>query len=150
MWIISKSIADTQFLSNNSFIYFWENFHLMKFQTHRWLLTYSKGVNVNYLLIVMQIANFSQITHSPTFGRAFIHENDKLWISRKSYFFSFNARREIHTAAVVLSKIFVSPKMVAMLNFQSFYKTQKCLYLENHTRWSELNKIFDLLGISAE
>ena len=52
--------------------------------------------------------------------------------------------------AVVLSKIFVSPKMVAILNFQSFCKTQKLLYLENRARWSELNKIFDLLGISAE
>ena len=72
---------------------------------------------MNYLLIVLQIANFSQITHSPTFGRAFTHENEKLGISRKSYFFSINARREIHTAAVVLSKIFVSPKMVAVLNF---------------------------------
>ena len=57
---------------------------------------------MNYLLIVLQIANFSQITHSPTFGRAFTHENDKLLISRKSYFFSFNARWEIHTTAVVL------------------------------------------------
>ena len=47
--------------------------------------------------------------------------------------------------AVVLSKIFISPKMVAILNFQSFCKTQKCLYLENRARWSELNKIFDLL-----
>ena len=35
MRIISKSIADTQFLSNNSFIYFWENFHMVKFQTRR-------------------------------------------------------------------------------------------------------------------
>ena len=52
--------------------------------------------------------------------------------------------------AVVLSKISVSPKMVAIFNFQSFCKTQKCLYLENRTRWSKLNKIFDLLGISAE
>ena len=52
--------------------------------------------------------------------------------------------------AVVLTKIFVSPKMVAILNFQSFYKTQKCLYLENRAIWSELNKILDLLGISAE
>ena len=34
----------------------------------------------------------------------------------------------MHTTAVVLSKIFVSPKMVAILNFQSFCKTQKCLY----------------------
>ena len=50
----------------------------------------------------------------------------------------------------VLTKIFVSPKMVAILNFQSFFKTQKCLYLENRAIWSELNKIFDLLGISAE
>ena len=48
----------------------------------------------------------------------------------------------------MLSKIFVSPKMVAI--FQSFCKTQKCLYLENRARWSELNKIFDMLGISAE
>ena len=55
-----------------------------------------------------------------------------------------------HTVTVVLSKIFISPKMVATLNFQSFCKTQKCLYLENGARWSELNKIFDLLGISAE
>ena len=53
-------------------------------------------------------------------------------------------------AAVVLTKIFVSPKMVAILNFQSFCKTQKCLYLENRAIWSELNKILDLLGISAE
>ena len=150
MWIISKSIADSQFFSNNSFTYFWESFHSVKFQTHSYLFTYSKWVNVNYLLIVLQIANFSQITHSPTFERAFTHENEKLWISRKSYFFSFNARREIHTAAVVLTKIFVSPKMVAILNFQSFGKTQKFLYLENCAIWSELNKIFDLLGISAE
>ena len=57
---------------------------------------------MNYLLIVLQIASFSQITHSPTFGRAFTHKNEKLGISRKSYFFSFNARREIHTAAVFL------------------------------------------------
>ena len=63
---------------------------------------------------------------------------------------AFNARREIHTTAVVLTKIFVSPKMVAILNFQSFCKIQKCLYLENHAIWSELNKILDLLGISAE
>ena len=41
-------------------------------------------------------------------------------------------------------------KMVAILNFPSFCKTQKCLYLENRAIWSELNKIFDLLGISAE
>ena len=105
---------------------------------------------MNYLLIVLQIANFSQITHSLTFGRAFTHENEKLGISRKGYFFSFNARREIHTAAVVLPKIFVSPKVVAILNFQSFCKTQKCLYLKNRATWSELNKIIDLLGISAE
>ena len=32
MLIISKTIADTQFLSNNSFIYFWESFHMVKFQ----------------------------------------------------------------------------------------------------------------------
>ena len=51
---------------------------------------------------------------------------------------------------VLLSKIFVSPKMVAILNFRSFCKTQKCLYLENCARWSEFNKIFDLLDISAE
>ena len=50
--------------------------------------------------------------------------------------------------AVVLTKIFVSPKMVAILNFQSFCKTQKCLYLENRAIWSELNKNLDLLGIS--
>ena len=101
---------------------------------------------MNYLLIVLQIANFSQITHSLTFGRAFTHENEKLRISRKSYFFSFHAQREIHTAAVVLPKIFVSPKMVAILNFffSSFCKTQKCLYLKNRATWSELNKIFDL------
>ena len=47
-------------------------------------------------------------------------------------------------------KFLSSQKMVAILNFQSFCKTQKCLYLENRARWSELNKIFDLLGIFAE
>ena len=30
---LSKSIEDIQFLSNNSFIYFWESFHMVKFQT---------------------------------------------------------------------------------------------------------------------
>ena len=40
--------------------------------------------------------------------------------------------------------------MVAILNFRSFCKTQKCLYLENCARWSEFNKIFYLLDISAE
>ena len=35
MLIIYKSIADTQFLSNNSLIYFWESFHMVKFQTRR-------------------------------------------------------------------------------------------------------------------
>ena len=40
--------------------------------------------------------------------------------------------------------------MVAILNFRSFCKTQKCLYLENCARWSKFNKIFDLLDISAE
>ena len=40
--------------------------------------------------------------------------------------------------------------MVAILNFRSFCKTQKCLYLDNCARWSEFNKIFDLLDISAE
>ena len=33
MLIISKSIADIQFLSNNSFIYFWDSFHMVKFHT---------------------------------------------------------------------------------------------------------------------
>ena len=35
MLIISKTIAETQFLSNNSFIYFWESFRMVKFQTRR-------------------------------------------------------------------------------------------------------------------
>ena len=51
---------------------------------------------------------------------------------------------------VLFSKIFVSPKTVAILNFRSFCKTQKCLYLENCARWNEFNKIFDLLDIYAE
>ena len=29
-----KSIADSQFFSNNSFAYFWKSFHMVKFQTH--------------------------------------------------------------------------------------------------------------------
>ena len=33
MLIISETIVDTQFLSNNSFIYFWKSFHMVKFQT---------------------------------------------------------------------------------------------------------------------
>ena len=40
--------------------------------------------------------------------------------------------------------------MVVILNFLSFCKTQKCLYLENCAIWSEFNKIFDLLDICAE
>ena len=33
MRIISKSIADSQFFSNNSFTYFGESFHLVSIQT---------------------------------------------------------------------------------------------------------------------
>ena len=33
MLIISKSIVDIQFLSNYSFIYFWESFHMVQFHT---------------------------------------------------------------------------------------------------------------------
>ena len=33
MRILSKSIADSQFFLNNSFIYFWKSFHMVKFQT---------------------------------------------------------------------------------------------------------------------
>ena len=45
MRIISKSIADSQFFSNNSFTYFWESF-----QTHSYLFTYSKWVkNAKYV-----------------------------------------------------------------------------------------------------
>ena len=87
-----KSIADSQFFSNNSFTYVWKSFHTRK----------------------LKIVNISE----------------KLFL--------------------LLSKNFVSPKMVAILNFRSFCKTQKCLYLENCARWSEFNKIFDLLDISAE
>ena len=82
---------------------------------------------MNYLLIVLQIANFSQITHSPTFGRTFTHENEKLLISRKSYFFSFNARREILTAAVVLSKNFSLPKNGGHFEFSKFLQNTKML-----------------------
>ena len=38
--------------------------------------------------------------------------------------------------------------MVAILNFQSFCKTQKCLYLENRAIWSEINKILESLQSS--
>ena len=78
-------------------------------------------------LKVLQIANFSQITHSPTFGRAFTHENEKLWISRKSYFFSFNAWREVHTAAVVLTKKFCLPKNGGHFEFSKFLQSTKML-----------------------
>ena len=50
-------------------------------------------------------------------------------------------------------KIFVSPKMAAILNFRNFRKnckTQKCLYLENRARQSDFDEIFDPQGISAE
>ena len=30
MRIIAKSIADSQFFSNNSFTYFWKSFHMVK------------------------------------------------------------------------------------------------------------------------
>ena len=35
MQIFCKSIEDTQFLSNNLFMYFWESFHMVKFQKRR-------------------------------------------------------------------------------------------------------------------
>ena len=50
-------------------------------------------------------------------------------------------------------KNFVSPKMVAILNFRIFRKkskTQKYLYLENCATWSDFDEIFDPQGISAE
>ena len=103
---------------------------------------------MNYLLIVLQIANFSQITHSPTFGRPFTHENEKLGISRKSYFFCFNARREIHTTAVVLTKVFAKHK--------NAYISKTVLYGANSTKfltcWVSLqssNANFQIIFVSA-
>ena len=43
---------------------------MVKFQTHSQLLLL-KMSKCELSLKVLQIANFSQITHSPTFGRAF-------------------------------------------------------------------------------
>ena len=57
-------------LSNNLFIYFGESFHMVKFQTQ--LITHLlKMSKCELSLEVLQTANFSQITHSSTFGRAF-------------------------------------------------------------------------------
>ena len=50
-------------------------------------------------------------------------------------------------------KTFVSPKMMAILNFRIFRKnrkTQKCLYLENRVRYSDFDKILGSQGISAD
>ena len=75
---ILKTVLDrvisTKFLTHrvslqSSHANFQKNFILPKMAAI--LLTYSKWVNASYLLKVLQIANFSQITHSPTFGRAF-------------------------------------------------------------------------------
>ena len=43
----------------------------LKFQTHSELAHLLKMSKCELSLKVLQIANFSQITHSPTFGRAF-------------------------------------------------------------------------------
>ena len=96
---------------------------------------------MNYLLIVLQIANFSQITHSPTL-EDLSHTKMKNceYLGIKSYFFCFNARREIHTAAVVLTKIFVSPKMVAIFfkvfaKHKNAYISKTVLYGANSTKF---------------
>ena len=53
----------------------------------------------------------------------------------------------------IFKKKCASPKMAAILNFRIFRKnckTQKCLYLENHARWSDFDTICKTQGISAE
>ena len=106
---------------------------------------------MNYLLIVLQIANFSQNKLIHLLLAELSHTKMKnCEYLRKAMSFALMLGGRYTPQAVVLTKNFVSPKMVAILNFQSFCKTQKCLYLENRAIWSELNKILDLLGISAE
>ena len=97
-----NSIADSQFFSNNSFTYFFESFHLVKFQTfhtRKWKI---------------------------------------VKLSRKSYFFCFNARREIHTTAVVLTKIFVSPKWWPFWIFKVFAK-HKNAYISKTVLYGVIN-----------
>ena len=48
-----------------------KSFHLVKFQTHSYFAHLLKKSKCELPLKVLQMANFSQITHSPTFGRAF-------------------------------------------------------------------------------
>ena len=104
---------------------------------------------MNYLLIVLQIANFSQITHLLLEELSHTKMKNCEYLGKASSSPLMLGRRYTPRQWSCQKK-FVSPKMVAILNFQSFCKTQKCLYLENRARWSELNKIFDVLGISAE
>ena len=71
MLIICKSIADSQFFSNNSFTYFWEELSRGEVLDPQLITHLLKMSKYELSLKVLQIANFSQITHSPTFGRAF-------------------------------------------------------------------------------
>ena len=97
----------------------------------------------------MQIANFSQITHSPTFGRAFTHENEKLWLSRKSHFFSFNARREIHTGSG-LDKNFCLPKNGGHFEFSKFLQNTKMLISRKHVLYGANSTKFLTCWVSLQ
>ena len=54
MRIISKSIADSQFFSNNSFTYFWESFHMVNFRP---IANYLPTQNEYMLIICKSIAD---------------------------------------------------------------------------------------------
>ena len=77
MLIISKTIADTQFLSNNSLMYFWESLAKMSKKWRPfWIFEIfakiaPKHKNAYISKTVLDRPNFYQITHSSTCGRAF-------------------------------------------------------------------------------
>ena len=122
MRITSKSIADGQFFSNNSFTYFWKSFHMVKFQTHSQLLTYSKFLT-HRVSLESSHANFQKNFLLPKMAailnfRIFAQklQNTKMLIFRKPCYIERFQRNFLSSGYLCRAAI---PKSFHLVKFQT-------------------------------
>ena len=103
-----------------------------KFLTHR----ISVKTNLSKFQRILRLPKMTAILNLRIFFKNAKHKNACILktVLGRAILMKFWTRRVTLLSDPVFKKIFVPPKMVAILNFRIFRKTQKCLYLKNLAR----------------
>ena len=138
-----NSIADSQFLSNNSFTYFWKSFH-----TGKWKIVNILGKAISSALMLGRRYTSRQWSWQkflspqkwwPFWIFKVFAKHKNAYIS-KTVLYGGNSTKfltcwvSLQSSHANFQNIFVSPNIADIFNFLIFCKTQKCLYLENRAR----------------